>query len=156
MLTLTKKTEYALIAMCHLARGAELQVFSAREIAERYAVPLPLLMNVMKTLHRGGLVRSTRGARGGYMLGRPSQSISLADLVTTVEGPVALVDCMSPPGSSRKSCELAECCPVRGPIQRVHERFRQFLQDISVADIAFDESFVELQFPVSKAKAVAQ
>ena len=156
MLSLTKKTEYALIAMCHLARAGDQQVFSARDIAERYGAPLPLLMNVLKTLHRGGLVRSLRGARGGYSIGRAAAGITLGDLIEAVEGPVALVECMSPPGPTGKPCDMAGTCPVRLPVQRVHERFRRFLGEITIAEIAFDEGFVELQFPVALAKVVAQ
>ncbi len=67
MLTLTRKTEYGLIAMCHLARIGR-KVVSARDIAEEHNVPLALLMNVLKKLNRAGLVNSVRGARGGYVL----------------------------------------------------------------------------------------
>lgn len=157
MLSLSKKTEYALIAMCHLARAAgDEQVHSARDIAERYHVPLPLLMNVLKTLHRAALVSSIRGARGGYRLSRPPQDVSLARLVEVVEGPLALVECVGPPVESGCGCDLAGTCPVRSPIQRIHDRFQQFLADISLADVAFDETYVELQTRGPLTKAIAE
>ncbi|MGB9625707.1 MAG: RrF2 family transcriptional regulator, partial [Phycisphaerae bacterium] len=76
MLALTKKTEYALIALTCLAR-AESRWVSAREISAQYGIPLALLMNILKTLAQSGLIRSVRGARGGYVLARPASDISV-------------------------------------------------------------------------------
>ena len=73
MIVLTRKTDYALVAMAHLAHHpGEEGISSARDIADRYHVPLPVLMNILKTLNREGLVISVRGARGGYRLARPA------------------------------------------------------------------------------------
>src|SRR5262245_55281119 len=93
MLALTKRTEYALIALCHLARQPE--TVSARDLAHRYAVRLPLLMNVLKTLNHNGLVRSVRGAHGGYRLAVPADKLSLARVAEAIEGPMRLVKCVS-------------------------------------------------------------
>jgi Rrf2 family protein len=169
MLSLTKKTEYGLIAACHLARHAERAV-SARDIAERYGVPLPLLMNVLKILQRKGYVRSTRGARGGYALASPPQQITLMALAEALEGPVRLVACVpgvpSAPAvggePSELGCELQDCCAIRGPILRLHERLQRFLAGVTVADIAcdgrFDERYVELESPTkpSGMRAIAE
>lgn len=172
MLSLTKKTEYGLIAVCHLARHAE-QVVSARDIAERYGVPLPLLMNVLKSLQRKGYVRSTRGARGGYSLALPPQRITLVALAEVLEGPMRLVSCVpvesaapAAPAATGEttdpSCELQACCAIRGPILRLHERLQRFLAGVTVADIAcdgrFDERYVELetQTKSSPVRAIAE
>ena len=81
MLTLTRKTDYALIALTHLAQGRD-QCFSAREIAARYGLPLPLLMNLLKQLAQKGLAKSVRGPRS------PVSSFSLANsfVVRSVQG----------------------------------------------------------------------
>ena len=76
MLALTRKTDYALIALCHLARQPE-RVISARQIARRFSMPLPLLMNVLKTLAAHEVVRSVRGAKGGYQLARRPEDLTL-------------------------------------------------------------------------------
>lgn len=138
MLTLTKKTDYALIALTHLARQPE-PMTSAREIGETYHVPLPLLMNILKTLTRGGLVHSVRGSRGGYGLAVKPSEISLARLVEVIEGPIHLVRCLAS-GHSNASlkCEVEHWCPIRAPVTRVHEHLVQFLETISIADIAED------------------
>ena len=148
MLTLTRKTEYALIAVCHLARVGQ-KVVSARDIAEQHAVPLPLLMNVLKRLNRTGHVTSVRGAHGGYVLAVPPETVSLAGLIEAVEGPVSLVRCVSAP-NGRRLCMRMDVCTIRHSVAKVHEQLRRFLSDVSVADIAFDETLT----PAETAKAL--
>lgn len=145
MLALTKRTEYALIAFAHLARSGG-AVVSARDIAGRYTMRLPLLMNVLKSLNQKGLLKSVRGVKGGYSLGLPSDKILLSAVICAVEGPVRLVRCVQPEpasehgdGNGERACELAGCCPVRKPIQRVHEFLRSFLERVTLADIASED-----------------
>lgn len=150
MLSLTRKTEYALIAVCHLARGGQ-QVVSARDIAEQHHVPLPLLMNVLKKLNRAGYVNSVRGARGGYVLAVSPDEFSLADLIEAVEGPVHLVRCANPDSNGRR-CEIRGTCPVRRSVVKVHSQLRKFLEGVSIAEMAFDEEHPRVVF----AEAAAQ
>ena len=86
MLSLTRKTDYALVALARLAQeqqGAEGEVsrLSARTIAEEFELPQQLLMSILKELHRAGIVDSTRGAQGGYVLAKPANKISVAEIV---------------------------------------------------------------------------
>jgi Rrf2 family protein len=139
MLTLTKKTEYALIAACHLA-NAGLAVISARDIADAYGIRLPLLMNVLKKLNQHGVLRSVRGARGGYALATDPKQISLSRLIEAVEGPPRLVKCALPQPDD-PTCELAGGCPVSGPMAKVNRVFGGFLKGVTIADVAFDERY---------------
>jgi Rrf2 family protein len=139
MLTLTKKTEYALIATCHLANVGQ-GIISARELAETYGVRLPLLMNVLKKLNQHGILRSVRGARGGYALALGPKQISLSRLIEAVEGPPRLVKCALPQPNDPK-CELSGACPVSGPMGKVHRMFGSFLTGVTVADVAFDDRY---------------
>lgn len=144
MLTLTKKTDYALIALVHLARDGERSV-SARKIAERYGVPLPLLMNVLKALTRGGVVRSARGPKGGYSLALRADEITLEQLIGVIEGPVRFVQCAGPHGDgSPMTCELLDTCSVRWPANRIHQRLRRFLGGITLAELAAEPAPVPL------------
>jgi Rrf2 family protein len=93
MLTLTRKTDYALIALTHLSQNRE-TCTSAREIATLYGLPLPLLMNVLKLLGQQGLAKSVRGPKGGYQLALPASEITLHDIILAVEGPIQLVQCI--------------------------------------------------------------
>jgi Rrf2 family protein len=136
MLALTRRTEYALIAVTYMARNPE-RVISAREIARRHRVPLPLLMNVLKILSNKKLVSSVRGAKGGYRLAEPPAEISLARIIEAVEGPLRLVQCAGPrTGRQKEPCERTEFCPVRKPVQKLHLKLKSFFGDVSLADIA--------------------
>lgn len=140
MLTMTKKSEYALIAACHLARHAG-KVVSARDIASAYTLRLPLLMNVLKVLNQQGVLRSVRGAHGGYALVGTPDKLSLARLIEAVDGPMKLVRCVSNGPLSFPHCELTCTCPVRSPLQRVHDSLQRFLGRVTIAEIALERTF---------------
>lgn len=157
MLSLTRKTEYALIALWQLAR-CDGEVVSARDIAQQHGVPLPLLMNVLKSLHRKGLVTSVRGASGGYKLAIHPAEVNLRELIEAIEGPVELIRCASTNGDAEAvegdgaCCDLLSGCPIRKPVQRVHERFIGFLNEVSLAELIRDDSLMDLQPPKPTAK----
>ena len=153
MLTLTKKTEYALIAVCHLAHVGQ-KVVSARDMARLYGVRLPLLMNILKMLNQRGILRSVRGARGGYALAMGPKSITLSRLIEAVEGPPRLTKCAQPQPED-DPCELSGSCPVRVPLGKVNRLFGGFLKSVTVADVAFDEGFRGKK-PKDTRKVVAQ
>ncbi len=144
MLSFTRKTDYALISLTHMAcQGSNSS--SAREIATRYRMPMPLLMNVLKVLTQHGLARSERGPRGGYQLAKPADEINLHDIIAAVDGPVALVLCVrgaqhrdqSAPGERQAcGCELTSLCPVRGAVHGVHHRLVKMLKDVTLAELA--------------------
>jgi Rrf2 family protein len=136
MLALTKKTDYALIALCLLAKEAD-RVVSAREVARASGLPLPILTNILKTLAAGGIVSSARGATGGYALAKPTSAINLYELVTTIEGPFKLVQCAPAKTESDKNCcDHESSCPIRQPVSRIQRRLEAFLKSISLAEIA--------------------
>lgn len=138
MFALNKKTGYALIAMAHLAGLEPGEVASAREIAERFDVPRALLTNVMKQLAAARYLDSVRGVRGGYRLARAPEAISLAGLVTAIEGPIRLAECVAVPGrqGDRRPCRRLDDCPIADPVHRVHRRLSDFLKTVTLADIA--------------------
>ncbi len=138
MLALTKKTDYALIALSYLAKRAE-GVMSARELATVSRVPLPILTNILKTLAHAGMVVGERGSAGGYSLAKPAESISLHELVTAIEGPVHFVQCVSAgPDAHRSPCELESCCSIRQPAHRIHDRLKEFLESVTLAELVDD------------------
>lgn len=141
MLALPKKTDYALIALYYLLERPE-RVAPAREIAEAYHLPCALLMNVMKELHQGGLVRSVRGARGGYQVGPELGEASLYDVVVLTSGEEpALTECcqsLTPHESTELAdvkCQVGQMCPVRQPLRALHHRLVRFLKDVKVVDL---------------------
>ena len=136
MLALTRKTDYALVALAHLAQGPDTLV-SARGISDLYKIPLPVLMNILKSLSRAGIVTSVRGARGGYRLAADPAQISLRELIVALEGPIRLVLCAD--GQDSCDCDQAPWCPVKGPARRIHDRLQKFLAGVSLAEIIDDD-----------------
>jgi len=136
MLSLTRKTDYALLALTRLA-GQPGEIVSAREIAERVGVSLPLLMNVLKQLASAGLVSSVRGAHGGYSLARPAEEITLAELIDATEGPMRLAPCVATHRNSSVAvgCDSEAHCPMYAPFMWLHEKMRGFLEGISLAEL---------------------
>ncbi|MFN4241617.1 MAG: RrF2 family transcriptional regulator [Tepidisphaerales bacterium] len=144
MLALPKKTDYALIALYYLLERPD-RVAPAREIAEAYHLPCALLMNVMKELHQGGLVRSVRGARGGYQVAPALREATLYDVVVLTSGvEPALTECCqelvphepsSEAPASGLRCQVGHTCPVRQPLRALHHRLVRFLKDVKVVDL---------------------
>ena len=135
MLRLSKKADYALIAMKHLAlRGdrAPAGSSSAREIAELYDIPIELMAKVLQRLVRGGLLASHQGTRGGYQLARIPAQISVADVIQAIEGPVTVTACSTEDGQ----CEQFQKCNVRDPLWRVRERILSALGECTIAELA--------------------
>lgn len=154
MLSLNRKTDYALVALAELAQrqGSDDPTASARWIADRYHLPLALLMNVLKELAAAGLVNSTRGAQGGYCLARQPRQIHLSQIIEAMEGPVRLTPCAGHPpattaaagigvgSAARESDTPCDCllrgdCPVHHAILRLHNRIDGFLRTVTLADL---------------------
>jgi len=135
MLRLSKKADYALMAMKHLAlrtdRGSQ-GSSSAREIAEQYDIPIELMAKVLQRLVRHGLLASHQGTRGGYQLARTPAQISVADVIQAVDGPVTVTACSTEEGT----CEQFAKCNVRDPLWRVRERILSALGECTIAELA--------------------
>jgi Rrf2 family protein len=135
MLRLSKKADYALMAMKHLAlrtdRGSQ-GSSSAREIAEAYDIPIELMAKVLQRLVRHGLLASHQGTRGGYLLARTPVQISVADVIQAVDGPVTVTACSTEEGT----CEQFTKCNVRDPLWRVRERILSALGECTIAELA--------------------
>ena len=135
MLRLSKKADYALIAMKHLAnKDTGPTSACAREIAEQYDIPIELMAKVLQRLVRTGLLVSTQGTRGGYTLSRPSALISVADVVEAIDGPFTVTAC----SSDKHECDQFGKCSVRGPLWQIRERIVQTLGMVTLADMASD------------------
>ena len=119
MLRLSKKADYALIAMKHLALRGDRGSSSAREIAALYDIPIELMAKVLQRLVRRGLLVSQQGTRGGYHLSRAPVQITVADVIQAIEGPISVTACSA---SDDGACEQFAKCNVRDPLWRLRER----------------------------------
>ena len=140
MLRLSKKADYALIAMKHLAADAPHGTASAREIAERYDIPLELLAKVLQQLTRRGLLLSQMGIHGGYHLARSTTAISVADIIEAIDGPLAITAC----GPADERCEQFSKCNVRDPLWRVKDRIVAVLKTFSLSEMASGDEIERL------------
>ena len=131
MLRLSKKSDYALIAMKHLAMRPDASS-SAREISEAYDIPLELLAKVLQRLVRARLLASVQGTRGGYRLGRSAALISVADVIQSVDGPVTVTAC----SDTDHNCDQYTKCSIRDPLWKIKNRILDSLNTVSVAEMA--------------------
>jgi Rrf2 family protein len=145
MLRLSKKADYALMAMKHLAVRTDAASASAREIAEQYDIPVELMAKVLQQLARRGLLTSHQGTRGGYQLSKPSTSISVADIIQAIDGPLTMTSC----SSDDEQCEQFMKCNVRDPLWRIKDRIVAALATCSLAEIASDTPIDPTVVPLS-------
>lgn len=132
MLKLTKKADYGLIALKHLAVNA--RSASAKEIADSYGVPLPLLAKILQKLTKTGLLVSLPGTNGGYRLAREASKISALEVIRAIDGPIILTACFTAHGE----CDQSERCTVREPLRKIHEGIVDLLSGISIRDMSND------------------
>ena len=136
MLSLSKKTDYALLALSYLTEVGAGRAANTREIAEKYDIPVELLAKILQRLAKAGLVASTAGPTGGYRLARTPESISVGAVIETVEGTPAIAQCFRVDGHA---CEQHVKCTIRHPLERINTRILEMLDLISLAEIARDD-----------------
>ncbi len=148
MFSLTRKTDYALVALAALAKSATESAppVSARTVAETYTLPLPQMMNIFKDLQRAGLVLSSRGVRGGYRLSEQPEAIGLLRVIEAIEGPVRLSACCDDEGDEPcVGCSVIDRCPVTSGTRRVNELMISFLGRITLRDLMESKIDVPLE-----------
>lgn len=134
MFKLSKKADYALIAVKHLARCGPGESCSAGEISERYAVSAPLMAKVLQTLARQGLLVARHGSSGGYQLAREPGRITALEVISAVEGPVLITSCVTNHGD----CDASLRCSVREPLRRVNDSILQVLGTVTISQMSED------------------
>lgn len=152
MLRLSKKADYALMAVKHLALQADRGSASAREIAQHYEIPVELLAKVLQRLVRRGLLASHQGTRGGYLLARPAATISIADVIEAIDGPLTMTAC----SDDDHRCDQFSLCSVRDPLWRIKDRILAALATCTVADLTMDPLPGPEAIPVTAGKLAAR
>ena len=132
MLRMTKQADYAIVLMTRMASAPE-QRFNATEIASAAGLPQPIVSKILKLLTRQELLASYRGAKGGYLLARSADQISIAQIIEAVEGPIGITECVDDtPGE----CSQEPICPVRSNWQRINEAVREALGEITLDEMS--------------------
>lgn len=132
MLKLTKKADYGLIAVKHLAEAGETGSCSAKDIADAYGIPQPAMAKILQKLVKNGLLVSQQGMNGGYVLARDARNISALEVIKAIDGPLFITSC----GDETHGCYQSSKCTVREPLRKVNESIQKVLGQISIASMA--------------------
>lgn len=131
MIRITKLTDYGIVLMSLLSASVEHRS-KASELAAESRLPLPMVSKILKQLTRAGLLASVRGVNGGYCLTRPAESITIAEIIAALEGPIAMTECSS---DVTGECELEAFCAVRSNWQRINRAIRDALDGITLEEM---------------------
>jgi Rrf2 family protein len=129
MLKLTKKADYGLMAMKHLAEHAHQGALSAKDLAESYGIPQELLAKILQRLAKAGLLHSQHGMNGGYTLARDPQSITAFEVIRAIDGPLFITSCVT----VRGECDQTDRCNIREPLRKVNHSIEAVLRSITIS-----------------------
>ena len=130
MLKITRKVEYALIALRHMQLKQSDELTSTKEIATRYGVPQQLLAKTLQHMARDGIIEAVQGPTGGYRVATNLDQISMKDFFEKLEGPLGMMDCYFD-----SECIQIGACNIRVPIQRINDNMRNLFSQMSVQEV---------------------
>lgn len=131
MLKLSKRADYGLIAVRHLAMLPDSGSCSAKEIAGEYSIPSELMAKVLQKLVKNGLLLSRHGTNGGYALARDPGDITAFEVIRAIDGPLFITSCVTHKGECYQSAK----CTVREPLHRVNETIVQALSAVTISSL---------------------
>jgi Rrf2 family protein len=131
LLKLTKKADYGLMAMKHLALHAHEGSCSAKDVAEAYGIPQELLAKILQRLVKAGLLHSQHGTNGGYTLARDASVISAFEVIRAIDGPLFITSCIT----VRGECGQTDRCTIREPLRRVNRSIEEVLRRITISEM---------------------
>src|SRR5438046_10061358 len=134
MLKLTKKADYGLMAMKHLAEHAQNGACSAKDVAEAYGIPQEALAKILQRLVKSGLLVSQHGTNGGYTLARSPETISAFEVIRAIDGPLFITSCIT----VRGECDQTDRCTIREPLRRVNDSIEGVLRRIKISEMKED------------------
>lgn len=138
----TTWTEYSLIISLHLARRGGAGPVAARDVSEAERLPADYVEQILLRLRRAGLVRSVRGARGGYFLDRDPASISVHDVMAACDHQIFEVNCDAHPVDDAR-CGPGSQCSIRPVWLALRNRVDDLLKGVTLADLLQEESQVQ-------------
>ncbi len=144
MFKLSKKADYGLIAVKHLATHRHAHACSANEISEEYGISTTLMAKVLQKLAHHGVVVAKHGSGGGYQLARDPEQISALDVISAIDGPVLITSCVT----SHGNCDATDRCSVREPLRRVNASIMHVLSTVTISQMSeepLEPALVELR-----------
>ena len=145
MLKLSKLTDYATVILSFMAKD-HLNMHAAVEISEVTGITLPTVSKILKLLVKAHVLSSVRGAKGGYLLARAPEKITVAAVIDALEGPIALTEC----NASHKNCDQATGCQIQGNWGLINQKVFNALDSVTLADMVMPyKPPAEITIPVS-------
>ncbi len=141
MLKLTKKADYALMAMKHLAEQPSSASRSAKDVSDAYGIPPEALAKILQRLARAGLLQSQHGINGGYTLARPAHTISAFEVIQAIDGPLFITSCIT----QRGECDQSDRCNIREPLRKVNESIEAVLKRIKISHMREEPEQVDAE-----------
>ncbi len=135
MLRLSKKVEYALIALMDLAKNPESEPITTKSLASTYQIPQELLGKVMQSLTKNGMLNSVQGVKGGYILGKNPESIKLMQIIEILEGPMSITSCGQQIELDDCGCGLSSTCTIKSPMEIIQLELEKYFSGISLKDL---------------------
>ena len=132
MIRLGKMTDYGLVLMSQIASRPRKELHTARDLAIECHLPLPTVSKLLKRLLGSGLLASHRGIKGGYSLAREPHLISLAEIISALEGPLALTECST---EIVGLCDLEPSCPIKNNQRIISQVLRGALEKVMLSDL---------------------
>lgn len=134
MFRITRQTDYGIVLLSRFASEPPGTFHNARDLAKDFRLPLPMVGKILKLLSKNGLLTSVRGSKGGYSLARPPAQITVLEIISILEGEVAMTECSHEPLAG--SCIQESLCPVSGSWQKINRAVRGALAHLTLADMA--------------------
>jgi len=130
MIRVGKLTDYATVILSVIAKDKN-RMFAAMEIAAVTGIALPTVSKILKALVNAKVLMSTRGSKGGYMLASDPAQITVAAIISALEGPIALTEC----SISKQACEQASGCGIRANWHIINQTIHNALESVTLADL---------------------
>lgn len=130
---LSKKVEYALIALLHMSEKRASELTTTRELSQEYQIPQELMGKILQRLAKQRIIRSVQGIKGGYSLHKPLEAVNISQIVELVDGPFRVVSCMSVKEKNR--CIQWEDCRIKNPMEVIQRKLNNLFNGITLKDL---------------------
>ena len=133
MLRLTKKVEYALIALLHMSEKRNNELTTAKELSRYYHIPQELMGKVLQQLSKRNFIHSVQGVKGGYRLEKPLEKVKISHVVNIVDGPIKIVDCVN--HNEKCNCQQISFCNIKDPMGIIQHKLEYFFNTLTLKDL---------------------
>lgn len=151
---ITTLAEYGVICALHLAKRSDEGPVTGRDIAASERLPVDYVEQILLRLRRADIVKSTRGARGGYALARPAENISVRDVIAASEFTTFDLHCVSHPVEEAR-CSASHECSIRPVWLMLQQKIDEVLEGVRLSDLLHEEGEVRVRVGLGRAVAVA-